>query len=258
MAESTLSVSFADIRTAVGDYLGIGMDPAGWTSADATRVAGIIKSGLARFYFNPIYSDWSFLKPVASLTTAASQEEYALPDDFGHLISTLTWSSPRNRPYVNIIAEATYRQIKGESPLQIGQPRVACVIPVKMAASVSPNVPVGQRFKIALWPVPAGVYVFEYRYAVLPDAPSDMLYPYGGASHGETILQSCLAVAEQRTNDSSSSNHQQLFERLLLGSIERDRNQAAPHVIGKNTDAGLARGSYTRPTIRARINGVPQ
>jgi len=255
MAESTLSVTFADIRSAVGDYLGIGMDSASWSATDTTRVAGIIKSGLARFYFNPFYSDWSFLKPVTSLTTVAEQEDYALPEDFGHLLSQLTRTTPGVQNSISTVDETVYRQIKSENPALSGNPRMACVVPIKMATSQSPT---GQRFTLKLWPAPPSVFALQYRYAVLPDVPTASLYPYGGAAHGETILQACLAVAEQRTNDSSSNNHQELFDRLLAGSIERDRAQAVPHVLGKNTDASLSRGVHTLPAIRARVNGVLQ
>jgi hypothetical protein len=70
MAESTLSLSYDEIREVVGRDRGITGTPGNWTTDDSARVDQIIKDGLRTFYYPPpieagqLPHEWSFLKPV--------------------------------------------------------------------------------------------------------------------------------------------------------------------------------------------------
>ena len=81
MSESTLSVGYAELRKAIGVYLGITTTTASWSTAEVEQVEMVISSGLRRFYFPaPIMEDgrisqrpheWSFLKPTLTMDTIA-------------------------------------------------------------------------------------------------------------------------------------------------------------------------------------------
>ena len=68
MAESTLNVTYDDLQAEAGDFLGIGRDPASWSSTNSTRVGSYIKAALARFYGE---FDWPFLYPRTTLVAWA-------------------------------------------------------------------------------------------------------------------------------------------------------------------------------------------
>lgn len=77
MADSTLIQTYSTLRRAIGAHLGYGRDPTAWSSDETTDVADILKSGLMQAYFPPPHQqgrrahEWSFLKPLAQLTTVA-------------------------------------------------------------------------------------------------------------------------------------------------------------------------------------------
>ena len=69
---------------------------------------------------------------------------------------------------------------------------------------------------IALAPLGAGFFAIA-----MPDYLSTPFpYAYGGAEHAETILESCLAVAELRLDDMAGPHNQQFMARLAA-SISR-------------------------------------
>jgi hypothetical protein len=77
--DNTLGITYGDIRREIGRFLGYGRDPAVW-ALDANKAADvedIIKSGARRAYMPPplpgekYAHEWSFLKPVSTLTVNA-------------------------------------------------------------------------------------------------------------------------------------------------------------------------------------------
>ncbi len=95
----------------------------------------------------------------------------------------------------------------------------------------------GQRWAISFFPVPDNQYTLTYSSNVLPSALSvTNPFPLGGAAHGETILESCLAVAESRLQD-EQGNHQEKFLERLQASIAVDTRDNKPAYLGYNGDA---------------------
>jgi hypothetical protein len=81
-------------------------------------------------------------------------------------------------------------------------------------------------------------------YYVLPAMlTSGVPYPYGGATHAETILESCLAVAEQRLDDSAAV-HSSKYRMCLEASVMADRRHR-PQLLGYNGDRSDGRGRLT-------------
>ncbi len=96
-------------------------------------------------------------------------------------------------------------------------------------------------------------------YTILPDFLSGSKpYAYGGSAHTETIIESCLAVAEQRLDDAMTV-HSVQFKRLLAASVGHDR-RLQPNNYGYNGDRrdGRFRSFRGRPwdNLTVTYNGV--
>lgn len=77
MAESTLSVSYDELRRRIGRLIGSGVLVSEFDEADDSDINDILIQGLRMAYCPPVLQgekyphDWSFLTPIASLTTRA-------------------------------------------------------------------------------------------------------------------------------------------------------------------------------------------
>jgi hypothetical protein len=60
-------------------------------------------------------------------------------------------------------------------------------------------------------------------------------YPLGGSEHYETVIVSCLAVAEE-FGDTPSSKYRELFTQRLASSVMLDRAGMYPSIFGYNGD----------------------
>jgi hypothetical protein len=77
---------------------------------------------------------------------------------------------------------------------------------------------------------------------VLPDKLSTTKpYPLGGMVHAETIKESCLAIAEQNSDDTEGLHKNKFYERLIA-SIDHDKTMNGVRNYGYNGDG--------RPCIR--------
>jgi len=78
MAESTLSMGYAEYRAELGDYLGYGRTTGNWSAAQITQVQAHMDSGLRQFYSPPPLPtkprghQWTFLHPVTTIATVAA------------------------------------------------------------------------------------------------------------------------------------------------------------------------------------------
>jgi len=76
MAESTLSITYSELRLAIAHYLGMTLTASSWTTNEEAMIAMVLKSALRQFYFPPPVNnerphEWSFLKPVTTMDTIA-------------------------------------------------------------------------------------------------------------------------------------------------------------------------------------------
>lgn len=73
MSESTLSITYTELKQAVAHYLGYGRVESAWSASQIADITAAIRSGLRQFYFPPkIFEErqshkWSFLTPVTTL-----------------------------------------------------------------------------------------------------------------------------------------------------------------------------------------------
>lgn len=155
---------------------------------------------------------------------------YTMPDDFGGLLSALTW-----RP-----GETSWTTLEQSHELALRERRqYTDLVDAPQRFALRPktfDATVGQRFELLFEPVPDDAYIFTYTYRVRPNQLSDSnLYPYGGAEHSETILASCLAVAEKVRMDAPGPMMQEFLTKLQA-SIAFDQEVTTPHFLGIDTD----------------------
>ncbi len=178
---------------------------------------------------------------------------YDLPVDFtGRLASEITFRPGVNEAYPPIrITEPGALQSKQQGNPYSGVPYLAAVRPKAFVATT------GQRWQLILYPTPDDAYELFYRYKVKPGMlDSTNIYPLGGDQHGETILESCLAIAEQRLMDGGDGIHAAAFAERLAASIAEDRDSFTPDTIGDD-EGGQEDSSVRRySTIPITFNGV--
>lgn len=264
MPESSLALQYKDLKGEVGLFLGYGRgadfgDPA-WSTAQTSAIDSIVRSGLRQFYWPPPLDqkgtsyDWSFLKPTVQLGLASGASVVTLPDDFGGFEGrvTLVSSSASYWP-VDLVGEGLVRAKHAELPSQTGAPQMIALRPLKGTGATA-----GQRFELYVWPIADQAYTLAFQYYVAPDY-LDTAFPYhwGGAVHSETVLESCLAIAEQRLDDASAV-HSAKFQERLAASVAADRKFKSQS-LGYNNDLSDGRQFSRKDQLsqyHVTVNGV--
>lgn len=257
--ESTLSLKKQDFEAKVGTFFGWGMGAdAGdeeWDSRKTAVIRDCVESGLRQFYFPPpmngVPYDWSFLKPTSTLIVDADASTLEMPDDFGGFEGSITVSSPTSRTVmaIQLVNEGIIREMYARSPSQTGVPQMAAVRPLK-----GTTLNAGQRSELYVFPIADQEYTIQFVYYILANfLDGTHPYAYGGMAHAETILESCLAIAEQRYDDAAGIHSSKFLERLAA-SIALDRRMK-PQTGGRNWDRSDE--VYYRPRdVVVTYNGV--
>ncbi len=221
----TLAVDYNKLRREVGRMLGYGRTTASWSSDQAEDVADILESGLRKFYFplmpageGQAFHRWSFLRPLATLDISSGTRAYDLPEDFAGGLECFTFAAGSDLAKTYRAEEERVRSLHAKADLN-GPPRYFAIRPKAAADGVA------TRYEAIFYPVPDATYTLSYRYAIEPkslDAANSA--PLGGAVHGETIIEACLAAAE-KLNDEEGI-HTKRFQECLAASIQMDLEQS--------------------------------
>lgn len=226
MAASGLSIGYPDLLATVGEYLGYGSDRSQWSTEQEAEIDKYVQSGIRQFYYPPAVNaqvaghEWTFMKPTAQLTLTAGQGEEVLPAEFGRLVGDMYYQPDTG--YSSIVQVAVGHVLaQRQQNSNAGRPRLAA-IRYQESTGVA-----GQRQEAVFFPVPDAEYVLSYQYEAFGYKLTDASpYPLGGAKFAEVIIESCLAVAEQRA-DNQQSIHYSQFRELLADAVMRDqKNQA--------------------------------
>ncbi len=219
--------------------MGYGTDPDGWDADQTAAINFSVSSGERRFYY-PIqpsggFYDWAFLRPTSTLILPSGARTVNMPDDYCGIqgpITATTGSTSTGSVWWNVelTHEANVRQLYAGLPSATGRPTNAATVPGKSLTGQQ-----GQRWSLIVYPQADQEYTLQMTYTLLVDGLADNKpYPLGGAQHAETLLESCLAVAEQRLNDNLGI-HEKKFQELLVASMRQDsRNK--PQNLGYNRD----------------------
>ena len=267
--ESSLSLGLPEFRSAVGFQLGYGRTFLNCTDAQKVEILEIVQSGVRRVYFPPAVNadtvgyEWSWLRPTTTLSTAAADGDYDLPEDFGRLIGSLHYAADKHRKGIVIVSVGKLLQMRSCSDLK-GAPTYAAY---RYKSSTGAS---GQRQEILFYPEPDAIWVLSYEYEAFTGQLTDTYpYPLGGMKYGELYLESCLAVVESRIEDIAvrdSGIHTQQFSTLLVDAIARDRKHGAQNYgpmgqpethDGRGFRRGWGSGTYPITYNGVQISGTP-
>lgn len=249
-------MKYSDLLGEVGFFLGFGRGAGfgdqAWTSRQQTTLDYVVKGGLRQFYYPPPVAgertgyDWSFLKPTVDFTLQQGHREVQLPDDYGGLEGqvTVVATAQTTQPwYIEWENEGRVRQRYSTVPSMIGAPMFVA----EQWSKTGPTALGSQKAHLLFFPQADQDYQLQLPYYVNPNyITTQAPYCYGGAQHSETILESCLAIAEQRLDDMSGV-HGAKFNERLAASIAMDR-KSKPLRLGYNADRS-DRPDYDRSII---------
>jgi len=228
MAESELSVDYTSLLLEVSAFLGYGSDLSALDVYHMKEVERYVKSGIRQFYYPPAIQGatphcWSFLNPVAEITTRPNEYSEELPDDFARVVGDITYQPEEYCSSIVVVSEFRIYELR-ERNIEPTRPKFAAV-----RNSLSDEM--ATRKEIIFWPTPDAEYTLNYVYeAFSGDLTEEHPYPLGGMKYSELIIESCLSVAEQRGNDEAGL-HTERFNALLLAGIAQDKKSGA-HVFG--------------------------
>lgn len=248
MAESTLSETLTKLQGEVGRLWGFGRgvtygEPI-WTAAQLAMITDCIDEGYRQFTTPPLLPnetntyDWSFMKPMATLTLGAGNMQVTLPDDFGGIEGPIALSDASGDWLLsaNVGNPETIIAKQNEFATSTGPPIEFGVIWNYGTSDVA-----GQRASLVCFPAADQRYTLQVQYYVLQNALSGaMPYPWGGMLHASAILASCLAVAEMKMNGQPGGWAMKFMERLQA-SVSADRRMK-PQTGGYNGDRSDCRG----------------
>lgn len=238
MSESTSTFTYDELRAEVGSFLGWGTDPTGWSADQVNRIKRCVRSGLNQFYHPaPLEGemasyDWSFMRPVLSITLPSGSNTIPLPDDTGGIEGQITINSTLSRVWypIDLVNDNMVRGKFEEFPNLTGPPQIASILWGRGTTGQG-----SQRVSLFVFPTPDQSYNLQFNYYVNANY-LDEAFPYhmGGAPHTETVIESCLAIAEQ-TLDDAATIHSAKFKERLAASINADRKMK-PQKLGVNRD----------------------
>ena len=258
MAESTLSLTHAELEADVGFYLGFGRGSnygdTAWSTRQEQAITDSVKSGIRMFYFpTPLPGDmssydWSFMRPFRQLTLIDGESSVDLPDDFGGMDGDVRFvNSSRCFIPIKQTSDQNIAKLYANASDQVGQP-IWCAI--RQPATTSQTR--GQRANLYIFPLADDDYTIEIQYYILPDSLSTSFpYALGGATHAETIKAACRATAELY-QDNERGPMWAIFIDRMRASVSLDRRMKG-QVFGYNSDPGYNRGRYNRYNDNYRV-----
>ena len=183
-------------------------------------------------------------------TITIDNDDLLLPDDFGGIEGFVTFASAEGRPPIQVRSEADVRRMRQEST-SAARPKMVAVRPKKTLDTA-----IGARWEMMLWPAPDTAYTLGYRYARLLDVlATGTDFFWAGAAHRETIITSCLSIAEQRAEGFRFYHHDR-FREALAASISYDRRNH-PATSGYNRDDSDMPEPLRRSELRnVLVNGI--
>ena len=164
---------------------------------------------------------WGFLRPYITITTVADQDDYPLPTDFGGLDGPIMYREGDSKYFpIKKTDPSRIRYLRQREDLShLGYP-TECAVVGRVPTGVS-----GNQAELMLWPTPDAAYNLDIRYYIITGKLSDARpYPACDAYHNQTLLESCLAVAEERLEDQRAIHAQNFLERMIA-SVSYDREK---------------------------------
>lgn len=192
---------------------------------------------------------------------------YALPAKFAGIEGTIAYDSfygtdPQRSDMTIEVTDITKLRDKFQYLDDRDDKPLAAAVFTTNAGSASSST--GTEHRIQIYPIPDAAYRLRYVMVNEPDQlDNDAEVPLGGVLHAETILASCLSIAEQVIFPSSPHRYREHYLARLRASVELDRQAYTTENLGYNgdpsdhkfTDANFKR-ILRRPDVSVTVNGT--
>ena len=186
-----------------------------WSASGEFTVSGVTYTVNTRDGDTQITLDDTSVAVAAGTSYSIAQVDYTLPDDFGRLVGMLHYPTDEHRTSISVVSVGRILVLRASDKLS-GAPYY---VAVRYKASTGAG---GQRQEALFYPEPDEDWTLKYEYEAYSGALSDTYpYPLGGMQLAELYIESCLAVAENRINDTPGLHGEQ-YKRLLVDAITRD------------------------------------
>lgn len=209
------------LALSVGSFLGLGEADAQWDEYQQKKIDWIVQQGVAQFYNPPPVPGqlrphvWSFLMDRATLSISSGDYDYDLPSTFGGVMTEVTHQVADGQRKLEIVDEVTIRALQAKDD-QSAVPSYLAIRPKTIDLTSE------QAFEAILYPTPDASYTLEYRFKVNHAVlDSTNLYPLGTRTHSQTIVFSCLAMAELNQAKQPGGMYQ-AFLSQLRASLQLD------------------------------------
>lgn len=255
---ANLSLGVSDIRDQIADFLGYGPSYSDLSTAEQNAVDIVRRRGERQFYYpEPMREgmsvhQWSFMRPMFTFDTTEDEWQYLLPPQFGGIEGDITFTNQDQiYPPIRSVLEEKIRRQRAISE-STGKPVWYAIVSLEHEAAKE------QRQQLWLYPTPDDAYPVEFRMIVNPfSMETNGPWPYGGTAHAETILASCLAIAEL-SRDGKIGEQREYYMRRLAVSVSIDSQNSEPEILGYNGDGSVGPvGRYDRSQgVDVTYNGV--
>jgi len=189
----------------------------------------------------------------------------AMPTSFGGVEGDVTLESGSGYMPIRQVGDDQIREMFLNSSIQTGVPAYFCVRPWRDPGMdrIGNKGQIGMytRYEMVFFPRPDATYRMSFKYLYVFPGLSDMvgtgelgadLHPPGLAYHHETILASCLAVAEQFA-DSPNGEYRTYFANRIAASVALDRKMSGSAFMGQNIDRSDTLYTQGRSPLSTRI-----
>lgn len=244
---SDLILTFSDIYTKIGEYLGLGSSP---TGTNLTKVKDLAYRGYARFLL-PTYVAtgrlhvWSFLKQDEIINTVSGEWEYELPGNFNYISIGPDYAESQNYPPLQGATMKRIRTLRASGGTG--------AYPQYWSLNAGHySVEAGTVFNLILHPEPSSEYQLHYQYIMEPDKPTDdSHYFIGGALVSHAILECGLAEAEAQEDDVAGL-HDQRAKEMIFNCVQQDLKRQ-PRDVGMVVDG---RAFYNNPVLARELRWI--
>ncbi len=202
------------------------------------------------------YTSTTVVLATANITASAktfsiaSAGLFGLSDDCQDIEGLITHAANSGLPSMVQRSESWLRSKRQREGSTTGPPVYWAVVPRSYTAAT------GQRSDLSVWPVPGEDRTITYRKVINLDLLATLQYPPGGMVHGETILESCLDVAEARYGDTQGVHAARYAKKL--DESKRVDAKLWPDTLGQNRDStrGGRRRSRHDGDFDTTVNGT--
>ena len=242
---TTMVASYFSLLEDLGHYL---FGSRSTYSADQTwDIEQCIKYGIRRVHDA---HDWSFYRPVKTITTVDGTYAYSLPTGYESIESEMhypegedTFYPPLQERHDSVIRRRQQRDDETGRPLYFS------------VRTVEFDDTVGSRKQLILYPTPDDAYTFHAQMTLRPTGITPVNpFPVGGELLAQLITESCLMAAE-RNFDDRAHVHTDEFEKLLPLAISMDQEKSSPTTLGPDMPRS-ERWGVSRWDRAARIGTV--